>query len=54
VAALAFSAVPLATAAAGLAYVFLKWHGDVFGTVNVLALFVFNVLLIAYLTLVVL
>lgn len=53
-AAAAFAAVPLAAGAVGLICVFLKRFGDVFGTVNVMALFAFNVMLIVYLLMVVL
>ncbi len=47
-----FGLVPLTAGAVGLAYAFLRRFGDAFGTVNVVALFVFNVLMIGYLALV--
>ncbi len=49
-----FAAVPLATSISGLICVLVRWRSDVFMTVNVLSLFVFNVLMIGYLAFVVL
>lgn len=45
-----FAVVPLATGAVGLACVFLKRYEDTCVTANVLSLFVFNVLIIGYLS----
>ena len=54
VVAMVFSAVPLAAGFLGLVDALRKKQTDAFGAVNVLSLFAFNTLMIAYLAIVVL